>query len=137
MPQEARFITDLDTRTLSNGEWLLLNDLVFYSKKFDGYLVAPVGFQTNLASIPQIVHSIFPKQGKHDKAAVIHDAGYGNALITLHGERIYVGKDFSDELFLEGMLAEGVPNWRAKVMYFSVHKFGDAAGHPLASNAPS
>ena len=66
-----------------------------------------------------------------DKAAVIHDAGYGNALVTENGDRIFATKHLSDRLFLEGMGAEGVPSITAWPMYQAVVMFGNPLGHPL------
>ena len=138
----ARFETDLNIRVIGNRSWMLLDDLVFYSERYQGHVVAPAGFQTDLASIPRLVWTIFPKVGLHDKAAVIHDAGYGNALTTYHEDRaqrqrIFTVKRVADDLFLEGMEAENVNRLGRWFMWRAVVNFGSPEGHPLAANRHS
>ena len=127
----ARFLTPLRAETIGERRWLLIDDLVFLSVKYPGRVVAPRGFQTDLASIPRLAWSVFPRVGKQDKAAVIHDAAYGNALVTEHGDRVFTVKAVADAWFLEAMLAEGVGAWSARWMYTTVKCFGDPVGHPL------
>ena len=132
----AQFLTPLRTETLGPRRWILTDDLRFYSEQYRGIVVAPRGFQTDLASIPRLAWVLFPKVGNQDWAAVIHDAGYGNALVTQHGDRIFAVKKVSDDLFLEGMLAHGVSRFAARWMYRAVHLFGNPKGHPLANALP-
>ena len=131
---DARFHTDLVVKKIGERTWLLMEDLIFYSARFRGFVVAPRGFQTNLASIPTWAGSIFPLVGHQDKAAVIHDAGYGNALLTLDRERIFTIKHVADQLFDEGMEAEGVNTIKRWFMYRAVVLAGDPDGHPLAAH---
>ena len=115
---------------------MLTDDLVFYSAKYRGMFIAPRGFQHNLASIPQIAQSIIPKVGRYDKAAVIHDGAYGNVLTTEDGKRIFCVKRVADDLFYEGMKAEGVNGLLAWMMHRAVVIGGNPAGHPLANALP-
>jgi hypothetical protein len=130
----ARFLTPLRMETIGDQQWLLIDDLVFYSSLYSGRVIATHGLQTNLASIPRIAWTIFPKVGKHDKASVIHDAGYSHSLVTEHGDRIYTVKAVADNLFYEGMKAEGVNSLQAWIMYRAVKGFGEPNAHPLADN---
>lgn len=138
MSGAAHFASDLNIRVIGNRSWMLLDDLVFYSAVYRGLFVAPAGFQTDLASIPRLVWNVFPKVGLHDKAAVIHDAAYANALMTfedrLARRRIFTVKDVADTLFREGMEAEGVNVCSRWFMYRTVLVFGSPEGHPLAAN---
>lgn len=115
---------------------MLTDDLKFYSAKYRGVFIAPRGFQHNLASIPQIVQSLIPKVGKWDKGSTIHDAAYGNALTTEDGRRIFCVKRVADDLFYEGLKAEGVNGLLAWMMHRAVKIGGDPLGHPLANALP-
>lgn len=115
---------------------MLIDDLKFYSAKYRGVFVAPRGFQHNFASIPQFAQSLVPKVGLYDKAAVIHDGAYGNVLVTEDGKRIFCIKTVADDLFYEGMRAEGVNRLLAWMMYRLVSIAGDPDGHPLANALP-
>ncbi len=127
----SRFISHLEMRTVGPQRWLLVTDLYFSSDYLRGVVIAPRGFQTDLASIPRFFWRVYPPVGSYDKAAVIHDAGYGNALVTENGDRIFATKQLSDRLFLEGMNAESVPSMTAWPMYQAVVVFGNPLGHPL------
>lgn len=113
---------------------MLVDDLIFYSNIYRGVFIAPRGFQTDLASIPWWAQSVFPIVGDQDKAAVIHDAGYGNSLINMSRDRIFTSKHVADTLFDEGMFAEDVSPLRRWFMYRAVVIAGDPDGHPLAAN---
>lgn len=127
----AQFLTPLRTEKIGPRRWLLIDDLVFRSELYRGNVVAIRGFQTDLASIPRIFWVIAPKVDLYDQAAVIHDAGYGNALYTENLDRIHTVKPVADRMFYEGMRAMGVSAWRAHLMYRAVDLFGTPLGHPL------
>lgn len=50
--------------------------LVYYTAVLDTTIIVPVGFATDLASIPVGLWNILPKSGRYDRAAVIHDYLY-------------------------------------------------------------
>lgn len=131
----SAFLSPLRMETIGEREWLLTDDLVFFSAKYRGVVIAPRGFQTNLASIPRLLWTVFPKVGRQDRAAVIHDAGYGHALVTQNGDRIHAVKHVSDDLFYEGMRSDGVNGLSAQVMYRAVVLCGSPSQHPLAAHA--
>jgi len=129
---EDKFLTPLRTEKIGPYRWILLDDFHFQSKRFNGIFVAPRGFQTDLASIPLRLGSVIPRVGAWDWASVPHDAGYGNSLVTVRDERIYLIKEYCDLIFLDGLLAVGVERELARTMYAAVKLFGDHKGHPLA-----
>ena len=131
---DARFVTSLDMRKIGAQRWLLLDDLVFQSVELNGLLIAPRGFQTDLASIPRALWAVFPKEDVYDQAAVIHDGAYGHALLTRGQQRVEVVKPVADRLFYEAMLACGFGKVRAQLLYRAVSLFGNPAAHPLADN---
>lgn len=53
------------------GEYELLDDLVY--DHGGGLWIAPLGFRTDLASVPRVFHWLFPPDGDYAPAAVIHD----------------------------------------------------------------
>lgn len=69
------FLTRLDLYELAghNGNWYcLLEDLVYRDEDGIEYR-APAGTLTDFASVPRPLWSLFPKIGKHTRAAVLHD----------------------------------------------------------------
>lgn len=130
----AQFLTPLRIEKIGARRWLLIDDLIFRSVDLSGLVVAPRGYQTDLASIPRLAWPVFPKEDLYDAGAVIHDAAYGNALTTMTGDRMFVIKPIADALFREAILALGVSAWRANLMYWAVQQFGTPLGHPLAQN---
>ena len=75
----------------------------------------PKGFRTDLASVPRPFRWLFPKSGKYNQAAVLHDwmckFFYGT-----HRERC--------EIFLEAMEVLEVPKWKRVLMYWAVRVGG-------------
>ena len=69
------------------------------------------------ASIPEVFWSFIggPFSGKYLKASVVHDHFCESRTRTAHD---------THRNFYYGMKAEGVPNWRAKAMYWAVSTFG-------------
>lgn len=128
----AVFLTELRIQKSGPQLWTLTDDLIFFSALYRGYLRVPSGFVTNFASIPRIFWRIFPPVDIYDAAAVIHDAGYNNCLQTIMGARVFTIKKVADDLFLEGMLALGVDESKANLMYDLVKVFGTPDG-PLIS----
>lgn len=116
--------------------WVLADDLWFFSTRYPGIFIVPRGFQTDLASIPRALWAVFPKVGRHDRAAVIHDAAYGHALMTRGGRRIHAIQHVADNLFEEILKIEGVPTVPRWMMVTAVRRFGRPAEHPLAAQTP-
>lgn len=127
------FLTPLRIQRLENGEWILIDHLIYESdnEMFKGTLIAVAGFQTNFASIPRPLWSIFPKMGKWDMAAVMHDAAYGHSLYTPDGQRVNLIKKYADRLFYDAMRECGVNIINARIMYTMVKVFGNPKEHPL------
>jgi len=79
----------------------------------------PIGFYTDLASIPRLMQFFLPPSGKHAKAAVLHDFLYKNH----HG----LSRSMADHIFWEAMLEEGVKPITAFFMWVAVRAFGRKA----------
>jgi len=80
-------------------------------------LAIPIGFKTDLASIPQIFRSLIPQLGKHMRAAVAHDFIYSGSV------RDWTRAE-ADRLFLDAMVACKVPGWKRWLMYLGVRVGG-------------
>lgn len=100
----------------SNGRchWLLLSELAFNSEVL-GPVVVPAGFDTDFASVPRIPFAYLVAGDTAHASAVVHDYLYRYGKCT---------RKQADEVFLEAMAAEGVPWWRARLMYRAVRLFG-------------
>lgn len=75
----------------------------------------PVGYETDLASIPWPFNILFRPNGPWAKAAVIHDFLYTN-----YPE---ISKVISDSIFLEAMLVLKVNTFIAHLFYFAVRTY--------------
>ena len=82
----------------------------------DGYrIVVPVGFVTDLASIPRIFWAIWPPAGQYSPAAIVHDYLYFKKRLT---------RKESDKVFLEAMKRLCVPWHRRTLLYMGVRAGG-------------
>ena len=101
-------------------------DKSWYFKVYEEFSVAwkdssytvEKGFETDLASIPQLFQNIVPLIGNHVQAAILHDWCYKNGVLP---------KKDADDLFLDTMEFLGVPWWRRRVMYRAVKLFGGSS----------
>lgn len=122
--RKAEFLDSLELRKVGEREWVTISPLRFYSKELSKTLKVPSGFPTDLASIPRGLWNLFPKEGKQDRAAVLHDCGYNESIIDAVGNPIKLTKKQVDGLFHEGMLADGVGPKSAWLMWKAVSLFG-------------
>ena len=89
--------------------WTLYLPLTYTSN--DGrFFEIPIGFKTDLASVPKIFWSIFPPDWSYAKAAVLHD--YMLSIST---------PDVAEELFKESMLSINVNKNQILIIIFFVH----------------
>lgn len=85
----------------------------------DGDLITvPVGYETDFASVPQVLWNILPPVGSYTVAAVVHDYLYSTHIFT---------KEKSDSVFYELMRLAGTKKTWAKLMYYAVKLFGKSA----------
>lgn len=120
----AQFLSPLRLEDVDGAEGILLEPLRFYSDRLKRIVVAPAGFKTDFASIPRGLWNIFPKRGKHDKAAVLHDAAYRNVLQGHLGNLLTLPKNQCDGLFAETMEVSGVGWFSRTSMVRAVEWFG-------------
>jgi len=113
------FIGDLTLTLAGSKHWILSKELIYVSERLDRIII-PKGFKTDGASIPKLFWSIIdhPLNGKHAKAAVLHDYLYYTQRFT---------RRIADKLFLEAMKADNVSFIRRHIMYYAVKWFGKSA----------
>lgn len=110
------FLTPLVVEEMPSGKrWKLYNDFTYIWRRLGIEIHVKRGFVTDFASIPRVFRWLIEKLGRHNKAAVIHDALYQN---------VVPGRKFTraeaDLAFLDGMADLGVVEWRRYVMYWAV-----------------
>ncbi|MFD2206651.1 DUF1353 domain-containing protein [Kiloniella antarctica] len=101
--------------------WILLEPITVYFVDDRGLrfsFTVPVGFETDLASIPRLLRGFIPQVGKHILPAIIHDWCYRDKSM------MWLNKDDSDMLFRVGMEQAGVGRLRRTLMYSAVKYFG-------------
>jgi hypothetical protein len=112
----------------------------------DGTITVPVGFETNLASVPRILWSVMAPWDVA-RAAVIHDRLYWHCVQCYHFmiRRNSVelpdvwkpARAISDKVFLLAMQAAEPPisRWKAKAAYRAVRIFGARAARSEEARA--
>lgn len=103
----------------------LLEPLVFHQTRGERVWTAPVGTYTDGASIPQSFWSVIggPFEGRYRDAAVNHD--YECCAQQHPWQDVH-------RMFYDGMMARGVEDWLACLMYFAVYFFGPRWPKPAA-----
>ena len=100
--------------------WSLVAPLVWSGSSTSPAFIVPVGFLTDLASIPRALRNLpaFDPNGRSRKAAVGHDWLY-----WWQGW----GKERADRFLHEAMIAEGCSAADAEAFYLAVHEFGGSS----------
>ncbi|NOQ31780.1 MAG: DUF1353 domain-containing protein [Helicobacteraceae bacterium] len=81
-----------------------LSELHYYSKPIDEMIIVPIGFKSDLGSIPSLLQWIFPKDGLAVLGYVLHD--------YLYSIRYKDDRSVCDNLLYEAMGVLGVSGWR-------------------------
>ena len=108
------FTTPLSTNTYKNESFILTSDLVYITETGKSIIVE-TGTITNFASIPSPLRIFFSVNGKHRKAATLHDYLYEKQRLT---------RSQCDDLFLEAMKSCKVGYFKRYSMYWGVRAGG-------------
>jgi hypothetical protein len=121
---KSQFITDLVISLVDEDKiWLLHEPLVYDSELLDCTVTVPVGFQTDLASVPR-VPVLYVKWGNRaHREAVIHDYLYRIDSIPV------VTFDQANNVFKEAMVARGKTKDIYEGMYKGVCLGGKSSYH--------
>jgi hypothetical protein len=89
------------------------------------FITVPAGFQTDGASVPQILWAMFPAWGSYSRAAVIHDLLCHQINIGLPHPEAKTRKE-ADAIFMEAMIVCGT-GWFTRRILFLGARFGGIA----------
>lgn len=124
----SKFLTTLDARVskrwTQDGEdnnvferVVVLNQPLSYaSDLLDEVVAVPKGFQSDGASVPRALWSIYPPFGRYLEAAVVHDY---YCVLGNKGESP-IDYKMAAKVFREAMAVCGVSKWRRFKMYWAV-----------------
>lgn len=114
MSDKGGFLTPLNLQDIDGERFTLLTPLIYRSTEKRLYSV-PAWFVTDFASIPRPLWWRYPKSGKWNKAAVLHDHLYVTNGLT---------RGHADALFREALEACEVNWWTRYVFYTAVRAGG-------------
>jgi len=107
------FISDLVVRELADGKKQLKLPLIYQNG--ESAFIVPLGFLTDFASIPRLPLIYLVFNGLSNKAATLHDYLYSSRGFS---------RSRADQTFLQAMLAENTPKWKAYCAYYAVRLCG-------------
>jgi len=102
-----------------DGQWVLVEPLVYHSDIAQRTFTVPAGFQTDLASVPRLPVVFLLTGNAARQAAVVHDWLYSSH---------EVDRATADAVLREASQCIGVPGWRRWLMWAGVRRLG-GAGH--------
>lgn len=108
------WLSEFDLRQIDDTYFMLLDNLVYYSKKYNIKISAPVGLISDGPSVGRwpVLFWLFGKKGK--RAAVIHDWLYRCGFFS---------RQICDEIYKEALMESGY-NATAKSMFSGVRVGG-------------
>lgn len=115
--------SDLTLKTIDDkpGYFLVVEDVTWHHDSLPGGVyIVPANFETDLASIPVGLRSLFSRTGRSRKPAVFHDHMYSVKWQT---------RKVCDEFLRHGLVERGVPKWKAAMYYFGVRLGGWTRGN--------
>jgi hypothetical protein len=92
--------------------WVLTEDCIYKSDIWPDLIYVPMGFITDLASIPRIFRFLIVKNGNHRAASIPHD--------YLCRQGLSFSRVLADKIFLEAMKLQDVPRLRRWAMFAAV-----------------
>ena len=115
----SHFLNDLTLKVVSEG-WEVVEAFTYHSNLINKDITVPIGYFTDLASVPRLARFIVPvANAKSRKAAVIHD------YLCTHGIELGIVSDqkTSDKVFREALGADGVGRFKSGALYYPVRFF--------------
>ena len=116
---ESCFLSELEIVCCEeDGNWKLVNPLLYQSVIFNGVTTAPQNFKTDFASVPRVPIAYMLFGDRAHREAVIHDFLYQTHLVKKHT---------ADRIFLEAMKLRKKPFYVRWPMYWGVILGGRSA----------
>lgn len=101
----SRFVPEAPTLRVVNGGWELVTPLSYYSEILGETIAVPIGFLTDLASVPRIMRWLVPvANAKNRRAAIVHDYLCYEEVQKKYG----ITQRQADEIFREALAVCGV-----------------------------
>jgi len=110
-----------DTANEGRGEWCLTAPLEYQSDLTGDTYVVPVGFATDFARVPRWPVAFLLVGDTGSKPATLHDWLY---TAGPKGKHPVPDRETADALLQEAALAEGMPAWRAWMLWAGVRLGG-------------
>lgn len=113
----------LDTYELHEdpNRWVILDEYVFWSARFQTIIVIPKWMHTDLASIPRGMRWLIGVNEEHRLASLVHDFGYKL------GAKSNLSREDWDLLLRDFCIMFSSPRWKFMSMYLAVRCCGAAA----------
>ena len=120
---KSQFKTGLIVNVLdTESMFSLAQELIYHSERLGRDIIVPAGYETDFASIPWILQSIVQVNGKHRRAAVVHD------YLCTHGKIEGVTQREADLIFQEAMTVLDVRLTQRTAMFGMVRAYQSIAG---------
>lgn len=100
--------------------WVLKAPLEYEQPRTKQRIVVPVGFVTDLASVPRLFWTAFPPCGQYTSAAVVHDFLYWN-------QGPDCDRECADDVLLSAMEESNVDILSRNTIYAAVRKGGQSS----------
>ena len=106
---------ELKLKRVKNHVWEVIGGFSIHIDRTNESIVIPNNFKTDLASIPRLAYTLFPRSDEYDLAATVHDYLYS------------IGKyprKTCDNVFKDLLILSKVKKKIANLMYMAVRTFG-------------
>ena len=121
--KKSQFKTALIVEVMdAPGMFRLTQDFIYFSEILGRDIVVPADYLTDFSSIPWFLQSIIQVNGKHRRAAVVHD------YLCTHGEKEGTKQRQADHVFQEAMTVLDVRLTQRKVMFGMVRIYQSITG---------
>ncbi|QBJ80495.1 DUF1353 domain-containing protein [Aquitalea sp. USM4] len=104
-----------DATNIDDGQWIVAAPFIYQSDVAGQTFTVPVGFQTDLASVPRLPIVFLLTGDTSREAAVVHDYLYSTHIVP---------RNVADAVLREASAVTQVPPWRRWLMWAGVRAFG-------------
>lgn len=112
------------------NEWKVAQPLTYHNERFNVTITVPIGFQTDLASVPRIAWDLIPPMDAHIvEAAIVHDwlyynMGFERPLNMPLAKKLGITPTFTrmqcDRILSDAMKTCGAPWLERHIVYWAV-----------------
>jgi hypothetical protein len=126
-----RFLSPLRVEFVDGHNWVVCDTFEYRLGSLHGVEFVRVGkgFETDFASIPRPLWSLWPPAGgAYTPAALIHDCLYKTGFVSVNdGSVRHISRQEADDIFKEAMEVAGVSWLSRRLIYRGVRVGGSAA----------